>query len=491
MNLFLAFLLAGAVGASAQLPAANLTRIGAAAAVKGLVNAMAPGTTVGRVVESGKPLYLNDHVTTDAAGRLQVLLLDETVFTVGPNSDMVLDEFVYDPTTSSGKVTARVTKGVFRFVTGKVARKDPASMKVNLPVGTIGIRGTIAAGQVTDQNATVILLGPGSQNNANENPGAVSVSNSGGQVDLTQPGFGTTLAQGLPPTPPTNMSQQLSQILGSLGGPAPSGSQSSDGGASGTQASGQGGTSVTQASGQGTAAGGALANTSADMISFSNSANTTVTGGAQLDNAIALGNGIAEGFSTWEQVLSISQGQAYYYSSAGITCSGCVSTLPLGALQLQIDFNSRTIGGPNGPINPANGSMGSFIQLNGVTSTVDTLQQTIGLIHFDSLTGDASLVLKTSPSAPNEMALGGLTLNGESASPLVSGSFDGTTIKLRNSGGVAAAAALTNLQFSGTNSVTTPVPLTVTDQPFTAPISNPAGIGLYSVKAAASSTSPR
>ena len=108
-------------------PAASLIRIGAAAAVHGLVQAAAPGA-VGRVISSGKPVYLNDHVTTDADGRLQVMLLDETIFTLGPNSDMVLDEFVYDPATSAGKVTARVAKGVFRFVTGKVARQAPANM---------------------------------------------------------------------------------------------------------------------------------------------------------------------------------------------------------------------------------------------------------------------------------------------------------------------------------------------------------------------------
>src|SRR4051812_4280236 len=105
----------------AQAPAASLTRIGAAAAVRGGVKAQAPNTTVGRIVQSGKPIFLNDHVTTDAAGKLQVLLLDETVFTLGPGADMVLDEFVYNPDTHEGQVAARVTKGVFRFVTGKVA----------------------------------------------------------------------------------------------------------------------------------------------------------------------------------------------------------------------------------------------------------------------------------------------------------------------------------------------------------------------------------
>jgi hypothetical protein len=356
MNLFLAVFLAGAAGASAQVPAASLTRIGAAAAVKGLVNAIAPGAAVGRVVESGKPLFLNDHVTTDAAGRLQVLLLDETVFTMGPNSDMVLDEFVYDPASAKGQVTARVSNGVFRFVTGKVARKNPASMKVNLPVGTIGIRGTIAAGQVSGQSATIILLGPGVHNNANENPGAISVSNALGRVDLTQPGFGTTITQGLAPTPPANMAQQLQHILGALGGPPPSPSHLSSAGSG----AGMGGASATQASGQGTAVGGILANTSGDILNFTNSVNTTQQVGSQTQLGATLSqmSTIADGISTWQQVTTAQSGIIGYYSGTGdYSCSGgfCSSgtTAPSGlSFALVVNFANRTCGGTSLPATP-------------------------------------------------------------------------------------------------------------------------------------------
>jgi hypothetical protein len=82
-------------------------------------------------------------VTTGPTGRLRIVLPDETVFTIGPNSDMVIDEFVFDPDNSAKKILVRLSIGTFRWVTGKVApRKDPASMKVTLPVMAVGIRGT-------------------------------------------------------------------------------------------------------------------------------------------------------------------------------------------------------------------------------------------------------------------------------------------------------------------------------------------------------------
>ena len=116
--------------------------IGVASAVRGAVNATAPGAA-GRVVETGKDVYAHDKIKTGPEGKLQILLLDQTSFTIGANSEMELDEFVFDPATNAGKVSAKIVKGAFRFVTGKVARRDPASMQVQTPVGTIGDRKSV------------------------------------------------------------------------------------------------------------------------------------------------------------------------------------------------------------------------------------------------------------------------------------------------------------------------------------------------------------
>ncbi|MBI4423488.1 MAG: FecR domain-containing protein [Elusimicrobia bacterium] len=189
--------------ADATSGAPPLSRIGTAGAVSGTVFAEAPEQAIGRVINSGKPLFLNDHVTTDAHGRLQVLLLDETVFTLGPSSDLVLDEFVYDPKRpAEGKVAARIVNGSFRFVTGAVARAKPSNMKVRLPVGSIGIRGTIVAGRVESGRSTVVLLGPGANNNAGEREGRIVVEASGRSVEISRPGFGTVIEGQAPPTPP-------------------------------------------------------------------------------------------------------------------------------------------------------------------------------------------------------------------------------------------------------------------------------------------------
>ena len=220
---FLAAALAGTCGVPPSLaaPAAAPVSIGVAGAVKGLVKAVPPAGSkaVGRVVQSGKDLYLHEHVTTGPGGHLQIMLKDETIFTIGPDSDIVLDEFVYDPKTDSGKVSASVTKGVFRFITGNIGKKDPSRMQVMLPAGTIGIRGTIVAGRVTPGGPSMaVLLGPGAANTAGVKPGAFDLSNANGSVSVDKAGFGSTIqGAGVPPTPPAFIPPaQLQAILGDL-----------------------------------------------------------------------------------------------------------------------------------------------------------------------------------------------------------------------------------------------------------------------------------
>jgi hypothetical protein len=59
---------------------------------------------------------------------------------------------VYDPNTSVGKITARITKGVFRWVTGKAMPSRTMNEKTKVPTGTIGIRGTDVEVSVGDQD---------------------------------------------------------------------------------------------------------------------------------------------------------------------------------------------------------------------------------------------------------------------------------------------------------------------------------------------------
>ena len=88
----------------------------------------------------GDPVYQHDIVQTGADGTIGLTLNDGAAFDVSTNARIVLDEFVYDPNSTSNSALIRLTKGTFTFIAGKVAKTG--DMKVDTPVATMGIRGT-------------------------------------------------------------------------------------------------------------------------------------------------------------------------------------------------------------------------------------------------------------------------------------------------------------------------------------------------------------
>lgn len=105
------------------------------------------------------PLEEGTKVITGSSGHVRMKLPDDTTFTIGPNSDIVIDSFVYDPDNTPKRVIANVSKGVFRWVTGKVKQpQDPAEMKVKLPVMAVGIRGTDFETTVNRDGSGLVVL---------------------------------------------------------------------------------------------------------------------------------------------------------------------------------------------------------------------------------------------------------------------------------------------------------------------------------------------
>ncbi|WP_417672037.1 FecR domain-containing protein [Roseibium sp.] len=132
--------------------------VGVAAAVNTQAFGTAPGGARTTKV-LGQNVFYNERIETSGSGLVQVLLIDGSTFTVGPNADMVIDEFVYDPEAGNGKLVVSFGKGVARFVGGKLS-KNEGGVSVKTPVGTIGIRGGIANLSVSgDQGSFSLLFG--------------------------------------------------------------------------------------------------------------------------------------------------------------------------------------------------------------------------------------------------------------------------------------------------------------------------------------------
>ena len=138
-----------------------------------------------------------------------MLFLDESALTIGPNSEVVLDEYVYDPEQKTGRLVLNATKGVFRLVGGRISKKTPVVL--NTPTATIGIRGGISIINVAANGATdaTFLFGQ-----------SMTVTSGGVTKQALRPGYtisvaapDAALSDPAPTTPET-----LNAALGSLEG---------------------------------------------------------------------------------------------------------------------------------------------------------------------------------------------------------------------------------------------------------------------------------
>lgn len=345
-----------AAPATGQAPAAQA---GVAAAVRGDVTlvAAAPraaGRAVGRNLTSGDRIYLGDVIETGPQAGMQIMLMDETIFTIGPDAGLVIDTFVYNPRTSSGQVTATVLKGAFRFVSGRVAKDEPRNMNVKTPVGTIGIRGTSAAGRINppDANGVItaqfVLLGPGGGNNANERAGRIIVTNANTSVEIARSGFGTTIngSDGIP-TPPARIDPVLvGTLTGQLG--TDGGARPGDGNARPPQAGGTGpGVPVrlaraTALTGQNLGQGGTGAANQGRIGGRLNEANRQL-----LTAAEETANIVNTTIATFDQLRSVQSGTASFnFGTIALThVSGPNANNSSGSYQAtaSIDFGARTL----------------------------------------------------------------------------------------------------------------------------------------------------
>lgn len=165
------------------------TKAGVSAAVRGSVELARAEAPARRPLVSGEDVFMGDAIATGDAAGLQLLLLDESVFTIGPNAEIVVDEFVYDPATGTGKLSASFLRGGFRLVSGLIGKTEPENIEVQLPTATVGVRGTSVVFLVTADAIYVVLEGPGPDNSALAREGAVEIKVGDETALLYRPGF--------------------------------------------------------------------------------------------------------------------------------------------------------------------------------------------------------------------------------------------------------------------------------------------------------------
>lgn len=166
-----------------------------------------------RDLAQGAAVYSGDTISTGKDTTLDILFEDGSRFSLGQGSALVVDKFVYSNGNKTGdSFHSHILKGLFRFVSGLIAKSQSRDMTVGVSVGTIGIRGTHVQGEVSerqekdgvrvDASARVMLLEPEEEGKQT----AIVVSNEFGSVVVDQPGYGTEIPdEKSPPSPVRRM----------------------------------------------------------------------------------------------------------------------------------------------------------------------------------------------------------------------------------------------------------------------------------------------
>ena len=179
------------------------------------------GKIIGRTGGVGQPIYLNDEIKTGPQAKLQILLKDQTVFNIGPNSALKIDKFVFDP--ARPQLSVNIERGAFKFVSGKISNGNPEAMKVKLPNATIAVRGTGVAGEVAPDGAATVVVLHGTVDVSSTASGSTSESNS--TATLSKSGWGVQVSSSgsvsAPSQLPADIVKGILQKVGNIGNAAP------------------------------------------------------------------------------------------------------------------------------------------------------------------------------------------------------------------------------------------------------------------------------
>jgi len=180
--------------------------VGVNAAIRNSVRTQPVGEGTLRPAALRGQVRTGDVFVSGAQSQLQILLRDQSIFTVGSNARVTIDRFVIDTDRRAGGASASVARGAFRFVSGRGGARPGA---VRTPVSSIGVRGTVVEAVVgpdalsvleghpglpafngsPDDVTLIVLRGPGPRGAGFDTPGAIDITSGDTTLTLERPGL--------------------------------------------------------------------------------------------------------------------------------------------------------------------------------------------------------------------------------------------------------------------------------------------------------------
>lgn len=91
-------------------------------------------------LQPGQAINLGDLISTSASGQVQLMFRDETKIAIGSNSELVIENILFDSSDMASDFTINAVQGAFRFFSG---RSKKSAYSIRTPNATMGVRGTV------------------------------------------------------------------------------------------------------------------------------------------------------------------------------------------------------------------------------------------------------------------------------------------------------------------------------------------------------------
>lgn len=191
-------LLLGVLCCALALPAVADVAAARVAELEGRAIALGPDGH-SRTLTLDAAIHAGDTVATLGRARALLLFTDGSKYELGADTRLRIDRYRYGGQADGAEAATEIVKGLFRYVSGLIAKHRPRATVIRTAVATIGIRGTHVIGEVTETSATIGLLAP----ETGDAPSAIEVSNPHGRVTIDRPGYVTEIPDAnSPPSPP-------------------------------------------------------------------------------------------------------------------------------------------------------------------------------------------------------------------------------------------------------------------------------------------------
>lgn len=90
----------------------------------------------------GSTVLLGSQLITGSASALGVAFKDNTLMSIGPDTELTVDEYLYAPAKGQLSLSTRLGRGTLNYISGVIAKLKPEAVTIKTPAGIIGVRGT-------------------------------------------------------------------------------------------------------------------------------------------------------------------------------------------------------------------------------------------------------------------------------------------------------------------------------------------------------------